>query len=182
MATSALSRRYADALISIAKDNKSVDAIGADLNHFIEAWDEADGMLRRAMLNPGISMDQRRSVLSAVLEKLSLNPTAQNAIKLLFDKGRLQLLSEVHEAYESMADAHIGRMRAKVTTATEIDMLEQTKIRETLADVSGISADKLIVHFGIDPSLIGGVVARVGDTIYDASIRSRLVDIQNALI
>lgn len=182
MATSALSRRYADALISIAKDNKSVDVVGADLNRFIEAWEEADGMLRRAMLNPGISLDQRRAVLNAVLAKLNLNPTAQNAVKLLLDKGRLQLLSEVHEAYESMADEHIGRMRAKVTTAAELDVNEQTKIRETLADVSGIPSEKLIVHFGIDPALIGGVVARVGDTVYDASIRSRLVDIQNALI
>ena len=127
-------------------------------------------------------MDQRKAVLNAILEKLKLNTTAQNTVKLLMDKGRLQLLSEVHEAYESMADAHIGRMRAKVTTATEIDMAEQAKIRETLAEVSGVSTDKLIVHFGIDPNLIGGVIARVGDTIYDASIRSRLVDIQNALI
>ena len=66
MAISALSRRYADALISIAKDNKSVDIIGADLNRFIEAWEESDGMLRKAMLNPGIRMDQRIAVLNAI--------------------------------------------------------------------------------------------------------------------
>ena len=80
-----------------------------------------------------------------------------------------------------MADAQAGRLRAYVETAREISALERAELRKTLAEASQVTPDNLLVEYQINPELIGGIVAKVGDTLYDASIRSRLKDLKASL-
>ena len=80
-----------------------------------------------------------------------------------------------------MADEELNRVRATVTTAGAISEEEKTKLRNTLSQSHSITPENLIVEFKIDESIIGGLVAKVGDRIYDGSIRSQLKEIQNVL-
>jgi F-type H+-transporting ATPase subunit delta len=182
MASSALARRYSLALISLAKDENLLDQIGSDLDVFFAVWNEGNGLLKNALLNPGISVQEREGVLKSILTKLSLNAYLNNFLYLLLEKSRLSLLTEIVEAYGNMADEIAGKLRARVTTAIEVELAEKDRIRQTLAKASGVSPEKLTIKFDIDQDIIGGIVARVGDTIYDASLRSRLQDIKQTLI
>ena len=182
MATSALSRRYASALISLAKEENNVDKIAEDLSNFNDIWNDGGGSFKNAMLNPGISVQERSDVLKTVLSKVNLHANVSNLILLLMEKGRLVFLSEIQEAFSDMADEFSGRIRAEVTTAREIDISEQNNIRQTLATTRNIGPEKLMINFEVNPEIIGGIIARVGDTIYDASIASRLQSIKQELI
>lgn len=182
MPSSALSRRYSLALITLAEEHNIIEQIGEDLQTFEEAWTQGESILKNALLNPGISTQERSKVLKAVLERLSLHKYLNNFLNLLLEKSRLLLLDEIMEAYQLMSDERSGRVRARVTTAADLTIEEKDSIRQTLAKATDVEPVKLTIEFDIDPQIIGGVVARVGDTIYDASLRSRLREIKEALL
>ena len=182
MANSTLARRYALALINLSQKEDLLSTISKDFNSFCETWNVGDALLKKAMLNPGISVHERQLVLSKILEKLSLHAYVNNFLYLLLDKSRLMLLNDIHEAFDEMADELSGKVRARVTTAVTIDMKEQDKIRQTLASASNVTPEKISIQFDVDPEIIGGIIARVGDTLYDASVSSRIQDIKQSLL
>ena len=182
MPSSALSRRYSLALISLADENDLIEKIGEDLQTFSAVWTQGEGLLKNALLNPGISAQEREGVLKVVLDRLSLHKYLNNFLHLLLEKSRLLLLDEIIEAYQIMSDERSGRIRARVTTAADLKIEEKDSIRQTLAKATDVEPDKLTIEFDIDSQIIGGIVARVGDTIYDASLRSRLQEIKQTLL
>lgn len=178
MAEGSLARRYANALLGIGQEVGQVDAFAADLSAFAEALDEGGGILRAVLNNPGLTVTERRTVLQAVLAKMSLSPMVNNFLNLLVDKSRLIIFDQIQVAYQEMADGLAGRVRATVTTASPLHEAEQAQIEQVLSK----SMDSTVVaDFQVDPELIGGIVARVGDTVFDASIRSRLQDMREIL-
>jgi len=179
MANGSLARRYARALIALGSENECVELLAEDLNTFSAVLTMADGLLHKALNNPALTIAERKSVLAQVLAKLSLQPFSVNFLSLLVDKNRLGLFEDISRAYGEMADELAGRIRAEVRTAAALDDVTRERIRAVLSEASG---KVVMVDFNVDPSLIGGIYARVGDTSFDASIRSRLVDIQQTLI
>lgn len=178
MAESSLSRRYARALFSIGKESDQVDAFGNDLAAFAGVLDLGGGQLRAVLNNPGLSVPERRGVLKAVLAKLGLAQMVNNFLNLLVDKSRFSIFDGVRSAYLEMADELAGRVRASVTTATALQDADAAQISAVLSKATGRTA---IVDYVVDPELIGGIVARVGDTVFDASIRTRLQDMREIL-
>ncbi|MEL6343568.1 MAG: ATP synthase F1 subunit delta [Myxococcota bacterium] len=171
MADGSLARRYARALLDLGRESNKIDAFNQDLETFGAVLALEDGALRFALYNPGLSIAERKSVLEAVLARLELNGMTNNFLKLLVDKNRLSVFDEIQAAYREMADELAGRVRAAVTTATPLSEDNAARIQQVLADSTG---RQVIVDFAVDPELIGGIVARIGDTVYDASVRSRL--------
>lgn len=179
MADGSLARRYARALVELGQESGRVDRFAADLAAFTQVLDEGDGMLRKVLVNPGLTTVERRAVLDQVLDRLSLDPLTVNLLKIVADNNRFAHIDEIVRAYLEMADEAAGRLRATVITARPIgdDLAEQVKA--TLARSTG---REIILNREVDPALLGGMVVRVGDTVYDASVRTRLSALEQALL
>ena len=178
MADGAVARRYARALVELGREANEIDRLGADLDAFAGVLDTGDGLLRAALENPGISTMERRGVLASVLERLPLHAYTKNFLRLLMDNGRFGALPAIGAAYQTMADELAGRVRASVTSARALDEAGAEQVRNALSAATG---KVVAVDFQVDPALIGGIVARVGDVVYDASVRARLSAMQQAL-
>lgn len=179
MADGSLARRYAKALIELGDEHTAVVRIADDLHTFAEVLDLDGGALRAAMENPGFSIGERRAVLDAVLPKLGQHALVSNFIKLLLDKNRFTVLPEITRAYDAMADERAGRVRATVTTAHELSPAMAAEVEASLTASTGKT---VVVRFDTDPSLIGGIVAKIGDLVIDASVRARLDQVRQQLL
>jgi F-type H+-transporting ATPase subunit delta len=178
MADGSLARRYARAITELGDDQPARDKLVTDLSTFSDVLDTGDGSLRSALTNPGIPVDQRRNVLDAVLEHVDVHTYVKNFVRLLLDKNRFTVLPGILAAAIEMADEQSGRVRAVVTTARDLDQASMKAIQQSLSKASG---KHVIAQLNTDPQLIGGMTAKVGDTVYDASVRTRLMDIHQTL-
>lgn len=181
MSSNKLARRYALALIKLGKESDALSSISDSLNDFSGVLTLSDSLLHKSMNNPAISIEEKRATIDSVAQKLALHPFVKNVIHILLERGRLSIFSNLVTSFDGMADEELNRVRATVTTAGAISEEEKTKLRNTLSQSHSITPENLIVEFKIDESIIGGLVAKVGDRIYDGSIRSQLKEIQNVL-
>jgi len=179
MADGSLARRYARAMIAIGGEENCIDQIGADLAVFEQVLSLGDGALQAALTNPGVTQGERRAVMEQVLAKLSLHKHVGSFLRLLVDKNRFAAFNGILRAYTDMADEIAGRVRATVTTASVQDAAARKQVRSAIEAATGKTVD---VGFEVDPDLIGGVVAKIGDTVIDASIRSRLQELKTELV
>ena len=178
MADGSLARRYARALLDLGREQDCIDQLGADLDTFAAVLDQDDAQLRNILNNPGLTTTERKNVVTAILGMLTLHQLSRNFINLLVDKSRLVVFDDIRRSYTEMADELAGRIRATVTTAAPADDSTADQIRKVLESTTGKT---VLVDFLVDPDLIGGIVARVGDTVYDASIRARLQNLRETL-
>ena len=181
MSSNKLARRYALALIKLGKETNALSSISDSLNDFSDVLALSDRLLHRSMNNPAISIDEKRATIESIAQKLQLHPYVKNVINILLDRGRLSIFSNLVSSFDDMADKELNRVRAIVTTANDISEEEKTKLRNTLSTSHSITPENLIVEFQVDENIIGGLIAKVGDRIYDGSIRSQLKEIQNVL-
>jgi F-type H+-transporting ATPase subunit delta len=178
MADGSLARRYAKAFLEIAREDGHVDRLGQDLERFWRVCELEQGALAGALSNPVITHAERRTVLDRVLPGLALHHHTVNFLRLLLDKGRFVALGDILREYRALADEEFGRVRAVVTTAAPLDGHTRDAVAAALASATG---KKVLVETRVDPSLLGGMVARVGSRVYDASLRSRLERLQLSL-
>lgn len=179
MADASLARRYARALVELGQTNGNIDQLGADLAKFESLLDLGDAQLRKALENPGVTIGQKSGVINAVLAKADYHPLVKNFIRLLIDKGRFGHFSLMVESYNSMADDLAGRVRATVRSAKELSPELRAEVQASLAAATG---KQVVVSWSVDPSLLGGLVAQVGDKVIDGSVRARLDAMQDALV
>ena len=179
MANGSIARRYARAFIALGQENNKTEALAGDLSTFAEVLSTGEGELRQALINPGLTTIERKAVLNSVLEKLKLDGDTANFLRLLVDKNRFGEFDGIARSFNEMADELAGRARAVVTTATELSAEMKKTVQGSLEASTGKTVE---IDFQIDPGLIGGMVAQVGDISYDASVRARLEDLQSALI
>jgi F-type H+-transporting ATPase subunit delta len=179
MGDRSIARRYAKALIDVAGEANQVEAITNDLARLAEASRNNGGELFHALSNPVFTVDERKHVLDAVLSRLGVQRTTRNVLMLLLDKGRFNALPEVAEEYAAMADSRANRARVVVETAEPMSPQLEAEVRASLERVTGKA---VVLQTRVNPDLIGGMVARVGSKVYDASIRARLEDIRQKLV
>jgi len=179
MVSGSLARRYAKALIALGAEENKVERIADDLHNFNEILGLGGGELRKALENPGVTVSVRRAVLEEVFKKVDLHPHVANFIRLLVDKNRFTAFSAIARSYGEMADERAGRVRATVTTARDLspELTEEVK-----AALTASTGKTVVVSFETDPGLIGGIVAEIGDTVIDASVRARLEQMRQALL
>lgn len=173
-----IARRYARALVTLGQEDDCIDRLGTDLLSFLEVMELGGGLLRAALENPGISIGERKAVLEQVLGKLGLHAYTANVLRLLMDNGRFPHLADVSTSYQKMADEIANRVRATVTTARALDAAGTKEVQTALETMTG---KQVVVRYEVDASILGGVVARVGDTVFDASVRARLDAMQKGL-
>lgn len=176
MLEGSIARRYARALLEIAREGGLTDRMGDDLARFARL---VEGQLATVMGNPVFTQQERTGVLEAVLPGQALHPTVANFLRLLMEKGRFGVLPDIVREYRDLADQEAGRVRAVVTSATELSAATRDQVAQALTQATG---KKVVIETRVDPTLLGGLVARVGSRVYDASLRTRLDRLQLALV
>lgn len=177
MRNMAIARRYAKALLLIAKEDGQTETYRGELQAVAEMFQQQDA-LDQAVNNPLYDIEGRRKVLDTVIGKLNLSATLTSFLMLLFDKRRFGFLDSINENYQQMADELKGVARASLVAATELPAETIEKIRTTLSTKTG---KDIILEVEQDPGLIGGIVTRIGDLVLDGSIRTQLLNMRETL-
>src|SRR2546425_21332 len=140
---------------------------------------EVGSAARRFLENPTIAGERRRRLLKEIFDALNLERRVANFIGILVDRDRLPILEEIIKAYQKLLDERLGIVRARVTSAYLLDHSEQQRLAARLEQATG---KQIRMEVTVDPSLIGGVVAQVGSTIYDGSVRQQLEAFKTRLV
>ena len=171
-------RRYAKAIFEIAVDLGNFELLGRQLSELATLWKESPE-LRQTLENPVFKLSQKRMVLQSLMPRIAPARQVQSLALLLLERGRIGLLPAVARAYEEMADAKLGRVRAVVKSAKPLDIASETEVRKALERRTG---KKVILTTVVDPSLIGGVLAQVAGIELDGSVASRLSAMRQRLL
>ncbi|HLQ76286.1 MAG TPA: ATP synthase F1 subunit delta [Terriglobia bacterium] len=174
---SVAANRYAKALLDVLYPANA--EIGLDQLVKFSALLESQHQMRQLFENPTVAADRRKAVFGTIADSLAYQSSVRNFLNLLIERNRLDLLSDIVSAYQKLLDEKLGLVRAHVTSATPLDAAQQ---RELAAKLESVTGKQVRVELSVDPSLIGGVVAQVGSTIYDGSIRQQLQAFKHRLI
>ena len=166
---SVAANRYAKALIEVLYPDKA-EAGYEQLEQFRLLLNSQQD-LRRFLENPTTAGERRKRMLHDIAGALKMDPKVANFIGILADRDRLTILEEIVETYQKYLDEKLGIVRAKVTSAQALDAGQQKELATRLQKATG---KQIRMEVAVDPSLIGGVVAQVGSTIYDGSVRQQL--------
>jgi F-type H+-transporting ATPase subunit delta len=178
MASAAAARRYARALFALARDEDRVSPVRdelAALAGLIEAHPE----LRQALFRPVHPAAQRKAALAALAERLGSSVLLGHFLQYLIDQRRLIDFGEIRAEYERLADAAAGRVHAELSSATPLADVQVERLRRALVARSGRD---VAIRVAVDPTLLGGVVAKLGDLVFDGSLRTQLAQLRASLM
>ena len=172
-----LAGRYANALFELAQDQKSVDAVSADLAGLRRAL-ESSPDLTRLVRSPVFSAEDHAKALKAILEKMGANALTAKFVLLLAEKRRLFVLIQIIAAYEHLVAKSRGETEAEVTAARALSDSEIAELKSVLKSRLGKEPR---LHAKIDPTLLGGLVVKVGSRMIDSSLRTKLDGLRAAM-
>lgn len=175
MARVASAKRHAQAVFQIALEKNEVDKWKSDLNTIASTL--VDSRILAILEDPKIHFREKQHMINKVLPELS--QLALNLAYFMVAKKRLRILNQVVAEYEKMANSYQGLEHARVTTAVSIEREEQEKLSERLATITG---KRILFTSEVNPSIIGGFIARVGDKLIDGSTRAKLEALKKRLI
>lgn len=178
MANVSVARRYARALIDVATEANGLDRIGEQLGRLAQLI-QKNPELADMLANPAYTRAQRRAVMDQVMAASQINdPAVVNLVHLLNDRDRTPSLPDIERIYRTMADLRAGRVRGSVTSAVP---LPADALRKLEGALKTITQQNVTLESKVDPSLLGGVTAKVGSVVYDGSLRSQLEEMRRAL-
>jgi F-type H+-transporting ATPase subunit delta len=174
---SGVSGRYATALFELARDEKSIDAVKADLDKF-DAMLSESADLKRLVRSPVFAADTQLKALSAVLDKAGISGVAANFLKVLTNNRRLFAVTDVIRAFGALVARFKGEASAEVTVAEPLSDKNLDALKAALNQVSG---KDVTLNVKVDPSIIGGLVVKLGSRMVDSSLRTKLNSIKHAM-
>ena len=175
MARFSSGKRYAQAALELAIERNELESWQASLRKIADI--AADARLMGLLENPRLPFEVKKHLLEERLGKI--NPLALNLACLLASRGRLGLARDISQQYGRLLDGYHGVERAEVIAALPLDDEEKDRISRQLGEITG---REIIIDVQVDPSIVGGFVARVGDTLIDGSIRNRLESLRKSLV
>jgi F-type H+-transporting ATPase subunit delta len=173
-----VARRYAKAIFAIGVEKDNFELLGRQISELAELWKDSPD-LRQTLENPVFRVSQKRAVLQGLMPRVAPARSVQSLALLLLERGRIAMLPALAQAYEKMCDEKLGRVRARVVSATPLDIASETEIRKALERRTG---KKVLMTTAVDPSLIGGVVTHVAGLVLDGSVAARLATLKNKLL
>jgi F-type H+-transporting ATPase subunit delta len=177
VSVSLVARRYAQALLELGLEQGNLDKLVDDTSTIASAW-ETSHELRNALENPLVAHAAKKALMGELAEQIGAAPTTRNALLLLVDRRRTKTLPYLAKTLRELSDLRKGIVRAEVTTATPLTEAYYVRLRAQLEKMTG---KRVVVDRVTDPSLIAGVVTRIGDRIFDGSLRTRLQSVRDAL-
>ena len=170
MSVQTMARRYASALGDVVLERGEAAEVQAELVRWEEMIQSTPNLLE-VLRNPTIALDQKRTVLNKLIERAKPRQTTVNFLKVLLQNHRLTDLGEINRKFAETLDERAGMVAATVTTARAVPESSQQQLH---AKLTGLTGKKVRVDFTTDPDLLGGIVTRIGSTVYDGSVRNQL--------
>jgi F-type H+-transporting ATPase subunit delta len=170
MSVQTVARRYASALADVVLQRGEAREVQAELT----AWEQmiqSSPNLLEVFRNPTIALDKKRALLNKLIERTKPRPTTVNFLKVLLQNQRLTELGEINRRFAEVLDARAGMVAANVKTARPVPADSQQRLQ---AKLTSLTNKKVRINFATDPELIGGLVTRIGSTVYDGSVRNQL--------
>jgi F-type H+-transporting ATPase subunit delta len=177
LSVSGVSGRYATALFELARDEKSIDAVKSDLDRFDALLNESAD-LKRLVRSPVFSADAQLKALTAVLDKAGISGIAANFLKVVTANRRLFAVADVIRSFRALVARFKGEATADVTVAETLSDKNLDALKVALKSVTGKDVD---LNVNVDPSIIGGLVVKLGSRMIDSSLRTKLNSIKHAM-
>lgn len=172
-----IAKRYAKALFNLAEQDKAIEQYGQELDQFVRLLGELPN-LADGIENPLYPAAVRKSLFATVAENAGMTPIVRSFITLLVEKKRVQHIGEMADYYHKLIDEHANVARAQLRAATALSEEVVGGIAKSLEKMTG---KKVVIEFKEDPSLIGGVVAQIGDLVLDGSVKRQLLNFKETL-
>ncbi len=174
----AVTSRYARAFADVVADLKLDPARTVEQLRSLVAVVNASDDLRRVWENPSIPAEQKRNLLDAIVQRMSLARPVRNFVAVLIDHHRIAALSEISRQFEVELDHRLGFAEAAISSARE---LSSTEKRQLEAQIERLSGKKVRASYAVDQGLLGGAMVKLGSTIYDGSVRGQLQKLKQEL-
>jgi len=171
------SLQYANALADIALEQGASEPAAKQLESFAAAYEES-AELRTFLASPAVSVEAKHEVLEKIAKRLGASKIIRNFLFVIADHRRTQLIPEIVATFQQVLRQRQGVAEAEISSAVELTSAQKKELAATLARVTG---KKIEPKYSLDPALLGGAVVRIGDTIYDGSLRSRLNEMRARL-
>jgi F-type H+-transporting ATPase subunit delta len=175
--TSGVAERYASSLFELALEAGVVEAVGADLDAFQSLLDESDD-LKRLVVSPVFSSEDQSKAIAAICAKAGIAGLAGNFLKVVAGNRRLFAVPGMIRAYRTIAAEHRGEITAEVTSAHALDEAQETELKAAL---KGVTGKDVTISVTVDPTLLGGLIVKVGSRQIDTSLRTKLSTLKLAL-
>lgn len=178
MSEETVARRYSAALADVVVKSGETDTIRRELG----AWNDIFGdnpNLTNVFSNPAIPHTDKEKLLDELISKSKPTRTTANFLRILLRNGRLTEISRINDRFSSVLEERSGVVAAKITSARELPEGERAAFLSNLEKMTG---KRININYAIDPDLIGGAVTRIGSTVYDGSVRTKLENLKEQLV
>jgi F-type H+-transporting ATPase subunit delta len=169
--------RYASALFELAKESSNIEGIEKDLANFQALLDESPDLVR-LVRSPVIAADDQAKALAAILDKAGFGGLTANFLKLVTANRRLFVIQDMIKVYRSLAAKARGEISAEVTSAFALNDEQIAALKETLK--ASVGKD-VTLQSRVDPSILGGLIVKVGSRMIDSSLKTKLQNMKTAL-
>ncbi|MEQ1604361.1 MAG: ATP synthase F1 subunit delta [Pyrinomonadaceae bacterium] len=178
MNTETIARRYSVALADAVLASGDTATVKAELAGWDKLFSESTD-LQTVFSNPSIAHQSKVKVLDGLIAKAKPTKTTANFLKVLLQNGRLANIGEINERFSSVLEERSGATSARIISARELPGSERAEFEKNLEKLTG---KKVSINYAVDPDLIGGVVTRIGSTVYDGSVKTKLENLREQLI
>lgn len=178
MSVETVARRYATALADVVTKSGETEVVKTEL----KSWEDlitSNAELQNAFANPSIPHLSKENVLAKLIEKAKPSRTTANFLRVLLRNSRLTELAHINEKFASVLDERNGLIAANIISARPLSDAEKAEFQTNLAKMTGKQVN---LNFAVDEQIIGGVVTRVGSTVYDSSVKTQLENLKASLI
>jgi|CXWL01.1.fsa_nt_gi F-type H+-transporting ATPase subunit delta len=178
MSTETIARRYSAALADAVLASGQTEVVKAELETLGKLFAQSTD-LQTVFGNPSIAHASKEKVLDGLIAKAQPSKTTANFLKVLLQNGRLAELGDINERFVTVLEERSGRVTAEIVSARELPEAERSEFEKNLQKLTG---KQVSVNYAIDKEIIGGVVTRIGSTVYDGSVKTKLENLREQLV
>ncbi|HEY0428802.1 MAG TPA: ATP synthase F1 subunit delta [Pyrinomonadaceae bacterium] len=178
MSIETVARRYAAALADVVTKTGDAQSVQTELKVW-ETMMTSNAQLREVFSNPAIAHKSKENLLENLIEKSKPSKTAANFLRVLLQNHRLTEISEINDRFTSVLEERSGGVKASVTSARPLSDAEKAELQANLEKLTG---KRVSAKFETDENIIGGVIARIGSTVYDGSVKTKLEELKQQMI
>ncbi len=178
MSVETMARRYGTALADVVLKSGETETLKKELSAFVTLIAE-NADLKNVFSNPAIAHASKEKLLGELIARTKPSKTTANFLRVLLQNSRLTELSEIGERFESVLEERSGVVSAEITSARELPTGERKEFEKNLEKLTGKNVS---VNYSVDADIIGGVVTRIGSTVYDGSVKTKLENLREQLV
>lgn len=170
MTETVVAKRYARALMALAKEQDKVQKVAEDFGSIVDAYQDSE-VFQNTLSNPKVSKKDKSLIIKSISEKLNLDSLLKTFCQFLVEKKRIDLIYSIFEVFHSMVDETLNREHVELTVAKKLQADEKQKIQNQIAKYIN---KEVVLAEKVDPSILGGAITRIKSIVLDGSLRNQL--------